>query len=428
MGALTKFDPLGLGEVSNETRKMTADHNDAPAREELLDALLSAHAAGAARFLIRGATIVSMDRSIGDLARGDILVVDDVIEAIGPDLSEAASDGQAIVVDASDQIAIPGMVDGHRHSWQTQFRRLTPDFDLEDYTELMHVRLAPNYRPHDMYVGNLMAAAAAIDGGITSVLDFSHNSRSPDHCDEAIRAWKESGLRVAFGCCASFVPEPGYGWRDDLKRMRSDHFASEDGLVSLRLAAAPQAFPSIRGDIRFSDDSARFARELGIGISVDAALGTRAADHIVALERAGSLGPDVTLIHCVALHAEAWRAIVSSGTRVVLAVTSGRQPTPVRRHVACADGARPRDPARLEHRCRVLAHHRHVHADARCDEQSADAVRTAHARRRRRARADLDPSRPRVGDDRRCRSERLRQPMRFALTGQAGGHRADRRE
>ena len=51
---------------------MTAEHNDVPARAELLDALLSARAAGAARFLIRGATIVSMDRSIGDLARGDI--------------------------------------------------------------------------------------------------------------------------------------------------------------------------------------------------------------------------------------------------------------------------------------------------------------------------------------------------------------------
>ena len=45
---------------------MAADHNDAPARAKLLDALLSAHSAGAARFLIRGATIVSMDRSIGD--------------------------------------------------------------------------------------------------------------------------------------------------------------------------------------------------------------------------------------------------------------------------------------------------------------------------------------------------------------------------
>ena len=104
--------------------------------------------------------------------------------------------------------------------------------------------------------------------------------------------------------------------------MRSDHFASDDGLVSLRLAAVLQAFPALQGDICFSDDSACFARELGIGISVDAGLGTRAADHIVALERAGSLGPDVTLIHCVALHAEAWRAIVSSGTRVVLALTS----------------------------------------------------------------------------------------------------------
>ena len=37
-------------------------------------------------YLIRGAAIVSVDPGIGNLSRGDILVKDDVIAAIGPDL------------------------------------------------------------------------------------------------------------------------------------------------------------------------------------------------------------------------------------------------------------------------------------------------------------------------------------------------------
>jgi 5-methylthioadenosine/S-adenosylhomocysteine deaminase len=56
------------------------------------------------RTLVRGGAIVTMDRNIGDLARGDILVEGDRIAAIGPEI-EASN---AKVVDAADMIVLPG--------------------------------------------------------------------------------------------------------------------------------------------------------------------------------------------------------------------------------------------------------------------------------------------------------------------------------
>ena len=74
-------------------------------------------AAAAARTLIRGGTVVTMDAQ-GDLARGDVLVTGDSITEIAP----AMSVDDAQVVDATGCIVIPGLVNAHMHTWQTALR------------------------------------------------------------------------------------------------------------------------------------------------------------------------------------------------------------------------------------------------------------------------------------------------------------------
>ena len=66
--------------------------------------------------LIRGATVVSMDPQIGDLA-ADVLVEDDKIVSVEPNISADAD-----VIDATDCIVIPGFVDTHRHTWEAAIR------------------------------------------------------------------------------------------------------------------------------------------------------------------------------------------------------------------------------------------------------------------------------------------------------------------
>jgi cytosine/adenosine deaminase-related metal-dependent hydrolase len=54
---------------------------------------------------------------------------------------------------------------------------------------------ATAYRPQDMYIGTRLAALTAIDSGITTMLDFSHNSRTAEHSDAAIEALRDTGIR-----------------------------------------------------------------------------------------------------------------------------------------------------------------------------------------------------------------------------------------
>ena len=63
--------------------------------------------------LIRGATVLSMDESIGNIERGDVLITGSTITAVGKNLDVQG----AHIIDATNMIAMPGMVDSHRHSW-----------------------------------------------------------------------------------------------------------------------------------------------------------------------------------------------------------------------------------------------------------------------------------------------------------------------
>ncbi|POM22784.1 Melamine deaminase [Actinomadura rubteroloni] len=272
--------------------------------------------------LFTGGSVVTMDPELGDLARGDVLVSGEHIVAVGPDLRDHPQARGAEIVDTTGRIVSPGFVDTHRHAWQAQLRRSIPDVtDLGAYVTSTLARIAPAYRAHDVYVGTRLAALSALDAGITTMLDFSHNSRSAAHSDAAIQALVDTGIR---GVHASMAPHFGdwdQQWPQDVQRL---HAAHSSGLVTVRLATL--ATSEIAGPLHaYAPRLAAFARELGIGVSVDAVFGMSSSAAILDWAKDGLLGPHVTLIHATGLTVEAWRAIGDTGTTVSLAPTSDAQ-------------------------------------------------------------------------------------------------------
>jgi cytosine/adenosine deaminase-related metal-dependent hydrolase len=277
--------------------------------------------AGRRRILFTGATVVTMDPGLGVIDGGDLLVEGDTITAVGRGLDAA----DAVVVDATGTILAPGFVDTHRHAWEAQLRRIMPDVDdLGGYVMATLAGYATVYRPRDMYIGTRLAALTAIDSGITTMLDFSHNSRTAEHSDAAIEALRDTGIR---GVHASMGPHFGTWdrqWPGDLARLRDRYFSSDDQLLTLRLASL--ATDEIAGPaLAYGPELARVAKELGIGVSVDAVFGTSSSEAIRHWAKDGILSPGVTLIHCTGLTSEAWKAIGDTGTTVALAPTSDAQ-------------------------------------------------------------------------------------------------------
>ena len=285
-----------------------------------LDALARSAADPDRLVLLRGGTVVTMDPALGDVPGGDVLVHGDRIVGVGRDLQASG----AIVVDVTGSIVAPGMVDTHRHAWQAQMRRTIPDVDdLGGYLESTLVHVAPAYTAQDVYLGTRLAALTALDGGITTMLDFSHNSRTAAHSDAAITALVDAGIRGVHASMAPHFGEWDGQWPADLHRLRSEYAPTDDRLVTLRMAAL--ATGDIAGHLGYGPELARAAADLDLGVSLDVMFGRAASQAVLDWQRLGLLGPHLEAIHCTALTADAWAAMRDHGVTVSLAPTSDAQ-------------------------------------------------------------------------------------------------------
>ena len=68
--------------------------------------------------LISNATVVTVDASLGVLRDTDVLIEDELIAEVRPGI-EASADR---VIDGSDFILMPGLINAHIHTWETVLR------------------------------------------------------------------------------------------------------------------------------------------------------------------------------------------------------------------------------------------------------------------------------------------------------------------
>jgi len=256
--------------------------------------------------VLAGAFIVTMDAALGDL-KGDIHVVGDRIARIGPHLASTVSPG-TVIVDAADSIIMPGLIDSHVHAWEGQLRGIAPEADFGAYAAMTHGGIAKHMRPDDIGIGQRITAAQAINGGVTTLIDNSHNSRSAAHSDAAVEALQQTGIRAVHAVGAPAAGSGGAQLPADLLRLRAQYFSSEDQLLSLRMF---DITPSIATWTYAMQNDFDLVAEMGPWIpNLDALLAT------------GLLREGHTYNHCSGLTTDQWSAIAASGAAVNMAPRS----------------------------------------------------------------------------------------------------------
>jgi len=279
----------------------------------------------AQRILIKDAIVLSQDESIGELPRADILVEDDRIAQVGPDL--AVADAQ--VIEAAGDIVIPGFIDTHRHTWETSIRTCAPDYTLGAYFGAILDQFAPKYQPDDVYAANQWGALECVNAGITTLVDWSHIMNTPDHADAAVKGLADTGIRsvFAFGFPNTSIQAwwfgPDYAGSveridgDLARRVKSQYFSSDDGLMTMALATRGTNFckPEV---VQYEWE---LARELGIDITVHVAMDRfgYTKGMLTALRDLDLLYPGTTYIHSCHLSDEEWQLVKDSGGNVSLA-------------------------------------------------------------------------------------------------------------
>ena len=276
--------------------------------------------------LIRGATVLTIDPNVGDLATGDVHVRDGTIVAIAPriDLTNVP------IVEGGGMICMPGFVDTHWHLWTSLLRPFVrADVDALGYFPVSN-RLGQLFTPEDSYRSVMLGLAEALSAGVTTVHNWAHNIRSPEHADAELSAMRDAGIRgrLAYG--------PAQGMPDDqpmdlagLARTKRD-WTPGNGLLTLGICSRNIGGMSIGGATRgtLTIDMAKRdwggARELGLPIT----LHTSGPSPIRLLDEAGLLGSDVQLVHPLLTTAEERAILKARGVSYATApVGEARRPS-----------------------------------------------------------------------------------------------------
>jgi 5-methylthioadenosine/S-adenosylhomocysteine deaminase len=252
--------------------------------------------------LIRGATVLTMDPAVPDLAAGDVHVRDGAVVAVAPKVDAPSAE----VIDGAGMIVIPGFVDTHIHLWTSAFRLfIRADQSALGYFPIT-ARLGPLMAPQDSGRAVRLGLAEALAAGVTTVHNWAHNVRSPEHAEAELLAMREIGLR------GRFAYGPAVGMPDDqpmdfagLKRIKTEWMPDKEGLLTLgicsrnlgALTVGGPASNAGRGVLTVEQLKRDWdgARALGLPITMH----TSGASPVTELDRAGLLGPDVQLVHAL---------------------------------------------------------------------------------------------------------------------------------
>ena len=244
-------------------------------------------------YVIKGGTVVSVDENIGIQPEGDVLVRDGEIIEVGPDLQA----GGAEVLDASDMLVMPGLIDSHNHMWSSLGR----NFIAEGH-EYFPAKWATSayYEPEDFNHSVLLGLTESLAAGITTVHNWSHNTRTPEHADAELAAHRDAMVRARYSYGhPDLIPETQALSFPDIDRVRNEWFEDQmifEGIVHLGVNLRG---PDLGAAHIFDQEMKEaLARELPVAIHTMQG-GTTKVD-AEELERKGYLGPKFLLCHFLA--------------------------------------------------------------------------------------------------------------------------------
>ncbi|HUC57798.1 MAG TPA: amidohydrolase family protein [Streptosporangiaceae bacterium] len=265
--------------------------------------------------VFRNATVLTMDDAHRVLTGADVLVQDQKIAAVGHRLEVPEGTAE---IDASGGIVMPGMIDTHRHMWQTAMRGYGADWTLTQYFVWYYLQSGKLFRPQDVYAGNLLSAVEAVDAGVTTTVDWSHGLQTTDHAEAAVEALKEVPGRfiLAYGN----IQQGPWEWSatPEFRDFVSRHFTGGDDMLGFQMAF------DVPGDEAFPERAAfEVARDLGVPVTTHAGVWGATNDNGIRLMyENGFMTPQTIYVHAATLTPDSYHRIAATGGSVSVSTES----------------------------------------------------------------------------------------------------------
>ena len=265
--------------------------------------------------LFRNGLVLTMDDAHTILSGGDVLVTGDRITEVGTGLSAPE---HAVEIDATGGILMPGMIDTHRHMWQTAMRAYGADWTLTQYFVWYYLESGKLFRPEDIYAGNLLSAIESLEAGVTTTVDWSHGLQTPQHADAAVDALEAVPGRflLAYGNIQQGPWEwsASDGFRDFVNR----RISGGNDMLGFQMAF------DVTGDPAFPEKAAfEVARELDVPVTTHAGVwGATNDDGIRLMHENGFMTERSIYVHAATLTNDSYHRIAATGGSVSLATES----------------------------------------------------------------------------------------------------------
>jgi 5-methylthioadenosine/S-adenosylhomocysteine deaminase len=213
-------------------------------------------------WIIKNALIIPMTgrKSFTGYAR----VRNEVITAVDTG-APAKSDEAEEVLDGTDCVLMPGLVNAHTHLYQVLLRAVWEDLELMPWLKRIY-GCARVLRPEHFYAGSLLGCVEAIRSGVTTLCEHNFLNPSPECAFETIRAIKDAGLRAVFARtimdtgeivpdCTKEKPEQAFRLIEEIlaHHIRGEQLQFMTGPNTPPINTTPGLLKEIR---RFADDKA----------------------------------------------------------------------------------------------------------------------------------------------------------------------------
>ncbi|WP_328609007.1 amidohydrolase family protein [Amycolatopsis sp. NBC_00345] len=262
--------------------------------------------------VLRGGAVLTMDSGRTVLEGHDVLVVDGRIAAIGVGL--VVPDGTD-EIDARGGVVMPGMVDTHRHMWQTTTRGYGADWTLTQYFVWYYLNWGTKFRPEDIHAGNVLGALEALDAGVTTSVDWSHGLQTIDHADAAVDAL--ASVPGKFVLAYGNIQDAPANWTGT-PEFRTFFDRRSGDLEGFQIAF------DVTGDPSFPEQPAfEVARDLDLAVTTHAGIrGASGDDALRLIHEHGYSEARTVYVHASTFSADSYARIAATGGSVSVATES----------------------------------------------------------------------------------------------------------
>lgn len=265
--------------------------------------------------VLRNGTVLTMDDGRRLLPGADVLVVGERIADVGHNLH--VPDGTS-EIDASGGIVMPGMIDTHRHMWQTAMRGYGADWTLTQYFVWYYLQWGKLFRPQDVYAGNLLSAIESLDAGVTTTVDWSHGLQTVEHADAAVDALEAVPGRfvLAYGN----IQQGPWEWstRPEFRDFVVRRMQGRGDMLGFQIAFDVPESPDFPERAAFE-----VARELDVPVSTHAGVWGATTDvGLRSMHDNGFMTPRTVYVHAATLSDDSYQRIAATGGSVSVATES----------------------------------------------------------------------------------------------------------